>query len=65
MISTFDLTTGVSTSVMDADAIALRWSPDGNWIGYIEGGRATIVRSDGKGRQVVGPTEVGGISWSP
>lgn len=64
-IWTFNLTTGVSTPVTDADAIALRWSPDGNWIGYIERGQTTIVRPDGAGKQVIGPGSVGGISWSP
>jgi hypothetical protein len=43
----------------------LRWSPDGAWIAYIEGGQTMIVRPDGTGKRAVGPGGIGAISWSP
>jgi Tol biopolymer transport system component len=64
-IWTFNLATSVSSPVTDANAIALRWSPDGSWIGYIENGQTTIVRPDGSEKRAIGPGSVGGISWSP
>jgi hypothetical protein len=61
----YNLSNNTSSFVTAASAIALRWSPDGNFIGYVENGYTTIVQPDGTGKRIVGPSGVGAIAWSP
>lgn len=45
--------------------IALRWSPDGQWLAYRSGISVVIIRPDGSGKRVIPASSVGGLSWSP
>ena len=60
-----NLATGVTTPLASTSGVIdLRWSPDGKWIAYIENGQTFVISPDGLTKRPVGPTSVGGISWS-
>lgn len=47
--------------------IDLAWSPDGEWIAFVQSGRVRLVRPDGQDLQVLdtGTLSPQGVSWSP
>lgn len=62
-----DVATKIETS-LGVDAIAQSWSPDGEWIAYIDrDGDAHIIRPDGTDGRRIGPqySYGWGLDWSP